>query len=237
MSNALYDALFAPHVGNEAVFLECDDGTSISYDAFLKRAAQVAQVLLAAGVSPGDRVVVQAPKLADTIALYAACVQVGAVYLPLNTAYTQAELDYFVGDATPTLLVCDVKDAGDFETLAAKFGAALHTLGGGGSLSAASDTMGTSCDVVSRASDDLAALLYTSGTTGRSKGAMLSHNNLLSNARTLQEYWQITSDDRLIHALPIFHTHGLFVALNTALLAGATVRFMEVFNLDAILEE
>ncbi|WP_299351540.1 malonyl-CoA synthase [uncultured Shimia sp.] len=238
MTNTLYEALFAPHVGNSAAFLQCDDGRTLSYDAFLKRAAQVAHVLSDAGVQPGDRIVVQAPKLSDTIALYAASVQAGAVYLPLNTAYTQAELVYFIGDASPRLIVCDVQDEAAISELAKAHDARVLTLGGTtGSLSLAANDKPENYETVDRGPDDLAALLYTSGTTGRSKGAMLSHKNLLSNAISLTDLWEITDGDRLIHALPVFHTHGLFVALNTSLLAGAEVRLMAAFDLEVILSE
>lgn len=238
MTNTLYDSMFAHHEGNQAPFLQLDDGQMVSYDAFLKRAAQIAHVLQNNGVSPGDRIVVQAPKLADTIALYAASVQAGAVYLPLNTAYTLAELDYFISDAQPAMIVCDSEDEAEIEKLAVRSGAKLLTLGGGTSgLSQEADTQPCDFETVERAPDDLAALLYTSGTTGRSKGAMLSHRNLLSNAQALVDLWGITNTDRLVHALPIFHTHGLFVAMNTSLLAGAKVRLMEKFDIDAILEE
>lgn len=236
-TNTLYDALFAPHAQNEAPLLHCDDGRRITYAGFVRRAAQMAQALVRAGVGPGDRVVVQAPKVADTMALYAGAVQAGAVYLPLNTAYTKDELSYFVGDAAPKLLVCDSKDEDDLADVAAGSGAKVLTLNaeGSGSLSTAADAQSEVFETVARGPEDLAALLYTSGTTGRSKGAMMSHKNLLSNARALQVLWQITDADHMIHALPIFHTHGLFVAMNTSLLAGGQMRFMGGFDLDAII--
>ncbi|WP_282154294.1 malonate--CoA ligase [Ruegeria atlantica] len=238
MTNTLYDSLFARHEDNKAPILQLDDGRVVSYDAFLKRAAQIAHVLQNSGVSPGDRIVVQAPKLADTIALYAASVQAGAVYLPLNTAYTMAELDYFISDAQPAMIICDSNDEAEIAKLAAQSGAKLLTLGGDTpSLSLEADAQPCVFETVDRAPDDLAALLYTSGTTGRSKGAMLSQRNLLSNAQALVDLWAITSADRLLHALPVFHTHGLFVAMNTSLLAGAKVRLMEKFDIDMILEE
>lgn len=238
MTNALYEALIAPHKGNPATFLTCDDGTTISFDEFTKRASQIANVLTEAGVTPGDRILVQAPKLSDTIALYAASVQIGAVYLPLNTAYTDAELSYFISDADPAVVVCDAKNEAATKELLRDSEARLLTLGGNsGSLTLAANQMPETCPVAARSEDDLAALLYTSGTTGRSKGAMLSQTNLLSNARVLVDLWQITSQDHLVHALPIFHSHGLFVALNTALLAGVKVRLMEAFDLNALLQE
>ncbi|MDA5557144.1 malonate--CoA ligase [Shimia sp. MMG029] len=238
MTNILYDALIAPHAQNTAEFLACDDGVSLSYQGFVARAAQMAHVLTAAGVAPGERVVVQAPKTRDTLALYGGALQAGAVYLPLNTAYTQEEVRYFCEDATPKLIVCDAKDAEAIREIAADVGARVLTLTAeGGSLSAAADEQPAQFETVARGPDDLAGLLYTSGTTGRSKGAMMSHQNLLSNAQALTALWQITAEDRLIHALPIFHTHGLFVAMNTALLAGAQVRLLGQFDLEEILRE
>lgn len=239
MTNTLYDALIAPHANNDQPFLACDDGTTVTYAEFVRRVAQLAHVLMGAGVMPGDRIVVQAPKMADTIALYGAAVQVGAVYLPLNTAYTKAELSYFIEDAAPRAIICDRKDHAAMAKICAGSNVAVFTLcaEGSGSLSTAADANPVVFDTVPRGPEDLAALLYTSGTTGRSKGAMLSHKNLLSNAVSLTDLWQITDQDRLVHALPIFHTHGLFVALNTCLLAGAAVRFMAIFDLDSVIAE
>ncbi|PJI85754.1 malonyl-CoA/methylmalonyl-CoA synthetase [Yoonia maricola] len=237
MTNTLYDALFARHAQNSAIFITQDDGTNVTYAAFVARIAQLAHVLTGAGVRPGDRVVVQAPKLTDTIALYGATLQVGAVYLPLNTAYTQSELDYFITDAAPALVVCDARVEAEIAGIAGQTPVLTLATDGTGSLSVQAHDRPTTFRTVVRGPDDLAALLYTSGTTGRSKGAMLSHKNLLSNAQTLTDLWQITDADRLIHALPIFHTHGLFVALNTAFLAGAQVRLMAAFDVDSILQE
>ncbi len=237
MTNTLYDALIAPHAENPAIFLDLDDGTRWSYSHYVKRTAQLAHALRAAGIVPGDRIVVQAPKLADTIALYGAAVQTGAIYLPLNTAYTQSEVRYFIEDAAPKLIICDPASLAEMTALGASAQVMTLAANGKGTLSIAGDGQPTQFDTVPRSPDDLAALLYTSGTTGRSKGAMLSHKNLLSNAITLTDLWQITKRDRLIHALPIFHTHGLFVALNTALLAGAQVRLMASFDAEGVLAE
>ncbi|MEO1555331.1 MAG: malonyl-CoA synthase [Pseudomonadota bacterium] len=239
MTNTLYDALLAPHANNPAPFLDLDDGSRWSYADFVARVAQLAHVLRGAGVAAGDRVVVQAPKCADAIALYGAAVQVGAIYLPLNTAYTQSEVRYFVEDAAPSVVVCDPSSLTAMTETCSPSNALVMTLAvdGTGTLSRDADEQPKTFETVPRGPDDLAALLYTSGTTGRSKGAMLSHKNLLSNAVSLTDLWQITAQDRLIHALPIFHTHGLFVAMNTALLAGAQVRFMQAFNVDAVLDE
>ncbi|MEP4246784.1 AMP-binding protein [Tateyamaria sp.] len=238
MTNTLYDALIAPHANSDAAFLTLDDGSTLTFADFAGRVAQLAHVLTKAGVAAGDRVVVQAAKMADTIALYGAAVQAGAIYLPLNTAYTQSELSYFIEDAAPALVVCDIRNEAEMTALCGDKIPVLTLAGdGNGSLSQQANAQATTFQTVPRGPDDLAALLYTSGTTGRSKGAMLSHKNLLSNAQSLTDLWQITSNDRLIHALPIFHTHGLFVAMNTSLLAGAQVRFMTNFDVDTIVSE
>ena len=231
----LYDALIAPHAEHDAPFLVDDAGRVLSYRAFVQLAARVAAVLLEQRVRPGDRVVAQVPKTTEAVALYAACLQIGAVYLPLNSAYTGAELAYFLTDATPAVVVCDAADENSLRSLT---DAPVLTLSadGGGSLATAAEARAPSGEIVPRGPEDLAGLLYTSGTTGRSKGAMMSHRNLLSNARALTDLWRITDADRLIHALPIFHTHGLFVALNTALLAGAEVRFMARFDAEVVLK-
>jgi malonyl-CoA/methylmalonyl-CoA synthetase len=159
----------------------------------------------------------------------------GAVFLPLNTAYTAAEVAYFLTDAEPAVFVCDPAAEAALAPVAAAAGARVLTLAadGAGSLTAASDAPGVAA--APRGPDDLAAILYTSGTTGRSKGAMLSHANLATNARALVDCWRFTAADRLIHALPIFHTHGLFVATNVALIAGAEVIFQPRFDPDAVL--
>jgi malonyl-CoA/methylmalonyl-CoA synthetase len=237
MSNHLYDHLFARHARNDACFLQRDGVPSLRYADFLGRAAQIAHVLRDAGLDPGARVVVQAPKCVEMIALYAATLQAGGVFLPLNTAYTHEEVAYFVEDAKPKLLVCDPGSTDRLAEVADAVGATRLTLdaAGLGTLTAAAHDKPAQFDTVPRRPDDLAALLYTSGTTGRSKGAMLTHENLLSNARTLTELWQITDADRLIHALPIFHTHGLFVALNTSICAGASVHLLPAFSVDAII--
>ncbi len=237
MANPLYDTLIAPHAANAAPFLIGDDGTVLTYESFARAVGRMAHALTGAGVRPGNRIVMQAPKSAQGIVLYAAAIQTGAVFLPLNTAYTTAEVAYFVTDATPTLLVCTTAVLPALTFVAASVGATVLTLDadGAGTLTDAAQGQPNDFTTVPRRPDDLAALLYTSGTTGRSKGAMLTHLNLLSNAQALLDLWQITATDRLIHALPVFHTHGLFVAMNTALLAGTSVRFMARFEPDVII--
>ncbi len=239
MTNTLYDQLIAPHMASQALFAVDDAGQGHSYAQFAGRTAQIAHVLVSMGLTPGDRVLVQGPKTLDFIALYLATVAAGGVFLPLNPAYTRDEVGYFVGDAAPRIVVCGADQLGQMQDVCAGTDAQLMTLtpDGAGSLQRRADAQPTTFDPVPRGPDDLAALLYTSGTTGRSKGAMMSHRNLLSNAVSLVDLWGITDADRLIHALPVFHTHGLFVAMNTCLLAGAQVRFMAGFDLDAIVDE
>jgi malonyl-CoA/methylmalonyl-CoA synthetase len=195
----------------------------------------LANALRSLGVEPGDRVAAQVEKSPEAILLYLACLRAGAVFLPLNTGYTMAELGYFFEDAAPGLIVCAPGEDEAIRGIAR--GGAVETLdaAGGGSLIALADRTAPDFADVARGADDLAAILYTSGTTGRSKGAMLTHENLASNARTLVDYWRFTGDDVLIHALPVFHTHGLFVATNTILLAGASMIFLARFDADEVL--
>jgi malonyl-CoA/methylmalonyl-CoA synthetase len=238
MTNHLFDALFADRLADERTFLHLPDGSGLSYRRFLELSARLAHVLVGAGVEPGDRVAVQVAKSPEALALYVAAVRAGAVFLPLNTAYTAAEVGYFVGDARPKLIVCDSAAGGSLAEIAEEAAASLLTLdadGSGSLMDAAADQSGA-FPAVARGADDLGAILYTSGTTGRSKGAMLSHDNLLSNALTLVDYWRFSEDDVLLHALPIFHTHGLFVATNVIAACGASMIFQPGFKVDAVLD-
>ncbi|KIT17595.1 malonate--CoA ligase [Jannaschia aquimarina] len=238
MANALYDALFGRHAGSDAPFLHLSDGDALSYGAFLGMAARFAHALTAAGLAPGDRLAAQIEKSPDALALYAACVQAGMIFLPLNTAYTSDELTYFIENSGARLVVCDSAKRDEVGAIADRLGAATLTLDadGTGTLADAAADQPASFDTVPRSEDDLAAFLYTSGTTGRSKGAMLTHANLLSNAQALADIWRFTADDVLLHALPIFHTHGLFVATNVTLVAGGSMIFLPKFDLDAIID-
>ncbi|ANP36647.1 malonyl-CoA synthase [Phaeobacter gallaeciensis] len=238
MANPLYDGLFGAHAGKSTPFLYLPDGQVVSHQAFLEMAAQIAHVLTGKGLQPGDRVAVQVEKSPEALALYAACAQAGLVFLPLNTAYTADELSYFIENSGASVVVCDTGKEATVAPITKPLGAALETLNadGSGTLMDQAAAMPTSYDTVDRESEDLAAFLYTSGTTGRSKGAMLTQNNLLSNAETLAAEWRFTPDDVLLHALPIFHTHGLFVASNVTLLAGGAMIFLPKFDLDAVIE-
>jgi malonyl-CoA/methylmalonyl-CoA synthetase len=220
------------------VFLERPDGSVLTYADLLDRSGRLANTLLALGVKPGDRVAAQVEKTLEALLLYLATLRVGAVYLPLNTAYTAAELRYFLGDAEPTVFVCSPNRLDEMRSLSSDLGLAhVETLGADGQGTLTDKAAKASADFVdvTRTGDDLAAILYTSGTTGRSKGAMLSHRNLASNALTLRETWRFTPEDRLLHALPIFHTHGLFVAINITLMTGSSLIFLPAFNADEIM--
>ncbi|MBC9983475.1 malonate--CoA ligase [Bradyrhizobium campsiandrae] len=230
----LFDGLDDP----KRLAIETQDGGQISYGDLIARAGRMANVLVARGVKPGDRVAVQVEKSVANIVLYLGTVRAGAVYLPLNTAYTLNELDYFIGDAEPSLVVCDPSKAEGLAPIAAKVKAGVETLGadGKGSLTEAADNASSEFQTVPRENDDLAAILYTSGTTGRSKGAMLTHDNLASNSLSLVDYWRFTDKDVLIHALPIYHTHGLFVATNVTLFARASMIFLPKLDPDLIIK-
>jgi len=216
--------------------IETLQGERIAYADVVALSGRLAGALVAQGVVPGDRVAVQVEKSVPALVLYLAVIRAGAVFLPLNTAYTLAELTYFIGDAEPKVVVCDPAKEAGLADIARTVGATVMTLDaqGRGSLMEAADAQGTDFATVARAADDLAAILYTSGTTGRSKGAMLTQENLLSNALTLVEHWRFTAGDVLIHALPIYHTHGLFVATNCVLFSGATMIFLPKFDPNAI---
>ncbi|MEM8730590.1 MAG: malonyl-CoA synthase [Pseudomonadota bacterium] len=232
MANPLYDRLFGIHTGKSTPFLILPEGDTITHAAFLAEAAQLAHVLQDLGVKPGDRLAAQVGKSPQALALYAACVQAGVVFLPLNTAYTVDELTYFIDNSGATLVVCDAAKLAALAPVAKGLGAAITTLNadGSGALMEAAATKPTTFATVSRDADDLAAFLYTSGTTGRSKGAMLTQDNLLSNSQTLADLWRFTDQDVLLHALPIFHTHGLFVATNITLIAGGALIFLAKFD-------
>ncbi len=237
MTNVLYDALFAPHRDSERAFI-MDRSRTVTFGAFVEKAARVASVLREHGLRPGDRLVAQIGKSVSALAVYAGCVQAGVVYLPLNTAYTASEVDYFLADSGARLMLCDPKSAAELSGTARRLGVRTLTLSAEGRSGEFADAISLAepdWAIASRGSEDLAALLYTSGTTGRSKGAILSHENLLSNAQVLADVWQFTSDDVLLHALPIFHTHGLFVATNIALLTGASMIFEPKFDLDRVI--
>jgi malonyl-CoA/methylmalonyl-CoA synthetase len=212
---------------------------SVSYTALVDDVGRMANALLKLGVKPGDRVMVQVEKSIENVVLYLATLKMGAIYNPLNTAYMPAELEYFIGDAEPTVIVMPKAQLAKIEAVAkANKVSALMSMeaDGSGSLVDLARAQPAAHTTVPRTDDDLACLLYTSGTTGRSKGAMLTHLNLSSNAQVLHKVWEFKKGDVLLHALPIFHTHGLFVALHTAFLNGSKIHWLTRFDLDAVLK-
>jgi malonyl-CoA/methylmalonyl-CoA synthetase len=237
MTGNLFERLAATIAEPGKTVIETPEGERHSYADLVALVGRIANALVARGVAPGDRVAVQVEKSVPALALYLATVRSGAVFLPLNTAYTLAELEYFVGDAEPKLIVCDPSKRDGVSKIAARSNTNVETLdaNGRGSLTDLAAVQPDAFDTVRRAPDDLAAILYTSGTTGRSKGAMITHENLVSNALTLIDYWRFTKTDVLVHALPIFHVHGLFVASNVVLFAGASMIFLQKFDASEVM--
>lgn len=234
MTNHLFDTLiYRLHGQKGRVFLETPDGLSWTYADIDALSARAAAALVRLGIKPGDRVAAQVEKSPHALILYLATLRAGAVFLPLNTAYTGAEAAYFLADAAPALLVCDPSRCDALTGVAQKAGvASIETLGhdGKGSFAERCAASHEPFQDIARGPDDLAAILYTSGTTGRSKGAMLTHANLASNAEILARLWRFSPDDVLLHALPIYHTHGLFVAVNTLMLSGGRLLFLAKFD-------
>jgi malonyl-CoA/methylmalonyl-CoA synthetase len=220
----------------ERLFLRTGDGRAYSYGVFDQLCNRLARALADQGVVTGDRVAAQIDKSPEAIALYVACLKVGAAFVPLNTAYTLAELDYFLKDADPRVAVVRPQTLQDVISLGSS--ARVLTLGtanDGSLLELAARSNHTPFAPFNGDDKALAALLYTSGTTGRSKGAMLTRGNLASNAVTLASAWHFTATDVLLHALPIFHVHGLFVAVNTVLASGSSMLFLSRFDADEVI--
>ncbi len=215
------------------------DSSTISYTDLERESARFARCLADLGIQVGDRVSVQVAKSPQALYLYLACLRAGFVYHPLNTGYKETELDYFLTNAEPAVVVCDGRDQQLVSQLCHKNNVRhLLTLNadGNGSLSVHAQSCAADFAVVDRSDDDLAALLYSSGTTGVPKGIMLSHLNLRGNAECLVQAWGFTHNDVLLHALPIFHVHGLFVALGCVFLSGASMHWLKDFNLDQVTE-
>jgi malonyl-CoA/methylmalonyl-CoA synthetase len=242
MNNANLYALFHERFpsNTEALFLDGIDGRQLRYSEIPQRSGQMLSLLQQLGVNKGDRVVVQVEKSIEAVLLYLACLRAGAIYIPLNTAYTPTEVTYFLGNATPQLFVCMPTMKEKLVTVASTCGVPeVLSLGsaGDGELIKALETQPASEEIAEVEADELASILYTSGTTGRSKGAMLSHANLTSNALALFDTWHWREDDVLLHALPIFHIHGLFVALHCALLGGSRVIFMARYDTATVIRK
>ncbi|MFI7481654.1 AMP-binding protein [Kocuria sp. M1R5S2] len=220
--------------GDKALTIE-PDGRRLSYAEVRALRDELAGALTSLGVRAGDRVAVRTEKLPEVIALYLATLQLGGIYLPLNTAYTGNELQYFIDDARPAVFVCA---PGEEERLAehGSGGVSFVSMGPHGTGTLLARPAARAAEPVEVDLDAPAAILYTSGTTGRSKGAVLTHRNLASNCATLTEAWEFGSEDVLIHALPIFHIHGLFVAVNMVVTTGAGMHFLDTFDAGTIID-
>ena len=239
MSN-LFAALRAAFPADlDAIAVETEQGLAYSWRDLERGTAMIANLLKSLGLEQGARVAVQVEKSVEAMMLYLATLRAGYVFLPLNTAYQKAEIEYFVANAEPAVVVCSPGNFGWVSKIAFQAGTRhVYTLGDDrtGSLLERAAKHSDRHEVVQRGEDDLAAILYTSGTTGRSKGAMLTHGNLLSNAQVLKDYWGWQPGDVLVHALPIFHVHGLFVALHGALLNGSKMLWYSKFDPRKVIE-
>ena len=239
MSDNLYDLFETRFPADRSQpFIELDGGGAYSYADLEAISGRYARLLGDLGVAKGDRVAVQVEKSPQAVFLYLGCLRAGAIYLPLNPAYTKAEIGYFLGDAEPRVVVCRPETQGPVGEVA-RAANVDHVLtldqNAGGSLPEGARDLDPIQGAVPAAADDVAAILYTSGTTGRSKGAMLTHRNLGSNAQALHQTWGFGPDDVLLHALPLFHTHGLFVATHCVLLNGTAMLFLPKFDADTVI--
>jgi malonyl-CoA/methylmalonyl-CoA synthetase len=235
---ALFESRFP--VDRHKPLLLVDSGAPLSYADAEAGSARYASFLAGLGLQPGDRIAVQVEKSPEALLLYLACLRAGLVYLPLNSAYQQGEIAYFLGNAEPGAIVAQPASMPWLALLAARLGI-RHVFSlddeGGGTLAGASRDSPKEFATVERAAGDLAAILYTSGTTGRSKGAMITHGNLAANALVLHKAWGFRPDDVLIHMLPLFHVHGLFVACHCVLVNGSAMRFHTKFDARRALAE
>ncbi|HEX4389534.1 MAG TPA: AMP-binding protein [Steroidobacteraceae bacterium] len=220
-------------------FLRTPEGPPVSYAQLRERTARYAAALLELGVRPGERVAVQVEKSCDAVLLYLACLRVGAAFVPINVANTLPEVEYFLQDSQPRLAVVRPQARAELAPLAQRVGVeCFETLGtaGDGTLTERARRAAPAADLPrALPADALAALVYTSGTTGRSKGAMLTRGNLASNAAALARAWRFTGTDTLLHTLPLFHVHGLFAAINTVLASGAALLLLPKFEAAAVL--
>ena len=235
----LYGELQAASAGDPTrLLLQTEQGERFSYADAERESARMANYLVALGAEPGDRITAQLDKTPAVLWLYLGCLRAGLVYHPLNTAYQVAELGYFLADAKPRIVVCTSRASSLLEPLAESAGVS-HVLtldpDGSGSLAQGAAGCPGKFATVPRQAGDMAALLYSSGTTGRPKGIMLSHENLAANGRTLAELWGFGPEDTLLHVLPIFHVHGLFIAIHCVLMSGAAMRWLERFDAGAVI--
>ena len=235
--NLLFDRLFTSNQGSRIFLSFSEQNKPLTYDKFLNELKCTASLLKKLGLEKGDRLVLQIEKSHHVFTIYGACVQLGVIFIPLNTSYTAIEVEYFLKDSECKIFIATTKMMKDLESQVKKVSCKIETIDTdySGSFFYNFDENEPLEITENQDEDDIAAILYTSGTTGRSKGAMLSQKNLLSNALTLSKSWGFTESDVLLHALPIYHTHGLFVATNIVLVSGSKIRFLKKFNEDDII--
>jgi malonyl-CoA/methylmalonyl-CoA synthetase len=239
MTANFYAAVAAANASDrERIFLETDDGRTYTRADLAYESARFARTMIEAGAERGDRVAAQVDKSPASLFLYLGCLRAGLVYLPLNTAYKRAELSYFLENAQPKVVVCKPESFERMREISAA-DAQVFTLDeeGCGTLADAAAGAPGEFETVDAAPDDLAVIIYTSGTTGRSKGAMVTHRNLLSNASVLVDFWKFSDHDVLLHALPVFHIHGLFVANHCALLSGGRLLWHRKFDAKRVVRD
>ncbi|MFL2814874.1 MAG: AMP-binding protein [Candidatus Puniceispirillales bacterium] len=232
-SNFLNDNLFSVHANSNKIFIETES-QKYSFKEFDYLVNKIANLLIASGLSEGDRVLVKLEKSIFSFALYISTIRAGGIFIPVNTDYTASEIEYFIDNSMPYIFISNDKSIEEVHNKNLKTFSLNND--GSGNFNKNVRTQKTSFQPVKRKKDDIASILYTSGTTGRSKGAMLSHNNLFSNTRELLRIWKFNGNDVLLHALPIYHIHGLFVACNLCLLSGAKIHFIKKFQTETVIE-
>ena len=235
--NPLFDQLFARNQGSKIFLSFSDLDKTLTYDNFLNEIKCTANCLKQLGLEKGDCLVLQIEKSHHVFTIYGACVQLGIIFIPLNTSYTWLEVEYFLNDSECKIFVTTSKMLKELDSFEKKGSYDIETIDADykGSFFSNFNENEPLYFIEGLDEDDTSAILYTSGTTGQSKGAMLSQKNLLSNALTLSKAWEFTASDILLHALPIYHTHGLFVATNIALVSGSQIRFLKKFDVDDII--
>ena len=236
IKNPLYNHLFKPHEESQKTFIYFNDGKKLSYSLFIERSQKYAEIFTELELICGDRIAFQLDKSAECLSIVAASIQIGCIFLPLNPDYTAEEVSFFLRDSGAKLFICEMKNFESIRAAQSIKNLNIETMdkNGLGTLTSKERVSVRKIEVAERDENDIAALLYTSGTTGRSKGAMLTHGNLISNAKVLRDFWKFTSKDILLNALPIFHTHGLFVATNLTLLAGSSMIFLPKFEVNEV---
>ena len=232
-SNFLNDNLFSVHANSNKIFIETES-QKYSFKEFDDLVNKIANLLIASGLSEGDRVLVKLEKSIFSFALYISTIRAGGIFIPVNTDYTASEIEYFIDNSMPYIFISNDKSIEEVQNKNLKTFSLNND--GSGTFNKNVRTQKTSFQPFKRKKDDIASILYTSGTTGRSKGAMLSHNNLFSNTKELLRIWKFNENDVLLHALPIYHIHGLFVACNLCLLSGAKIHFIKKFQTEKVIE-